>query len=1285
MVKRLLKSRLTSALGFLSGIVVAFIAFFLLFVHTDFFASTASRMVSRSLLGGTPFSLRFERITGNPFQGVEFSDVLVRYDGPEFSFDLLRIERMAVRYSPMDLLGGTARIEFLELDKPHLWIKPDSTGAWILPGGGGEGASFAVDAFVIRGGQAIVQEQNRAHVLRGIETAGRLRAGPDSIVAHFDGGSGQDLAGIVSVRSLSGGIALVGGGEGRGSRILLDNLRVDLEESSFLLEGTVDLDPVRFDARIDAEPIDIEEIALALRMETGHFGELQGSLLVRGRPDSIRVAGTLNGILSGFALDELDLDVVVVPGMVDILSCDGVLNGAGIAGKGVFLRSAPGTLDLDLDVENLDLSAGFVRDTELPETSFNGRALIRYETETGNIAFSFGLGPGHFRGLPFDEGVFLGSWARDTLFADRFEMVGPGHRIGAHGSIAGGDSVRLFIDVEATREDTVFGYFGIEEYRADVRLNGLWEGPLDSWRLLMNGTCRNLAYKGATIHAGTLKLAVEKRDSYRVLFDVAGDSLAIGDLEFDGYDLSLDYYHDVTTVKRLYLRRRGVESDIRGEVTGRGSDDEIRFRDVSLHALDESWTSGGRFLVTVTDTSMVFDDLQLHSKLGAIYADGVLDLRTRGLDGEIFFERFGMSLLDRAGILDTPIDGRARGEIWLRGSLDRPDVAFDVRVEGGTIDTVEVDEARLVGRFSGNTLRLDTLAVISLSGGLSARGTIEGLGRDGEGGWNVGSAVADLEVGCEDLELRPLLALAPALPVKSGVFTGRATIVDSLLHPRIRLVGGVRLLEISSLVVPEVELEVHIEEGRLAFGGTIALGAGGGSFDGTIPLRRLERFYAVDADRSMALELFFDDGRLGTLIGVTDLLAEASGRFSVGLRIGGSPDDPVIVGEMSLHDAFFRLAGMEERFAGVNARVSLSDSTVTVHRLDGREGQKGRFDGRGTITLHGWRPHRYDLTVDLEEFLVASFPDVIALVSGRIELGSSMLGERMVPRLTGDLVVNSAEVYYDLGELGGDGGVTEIASSWIAEVDLDIRGNTWLRSDDANVELEGEVTVHHDRRGTYLRGELQLVRGYYNVYNNKFQVTSGTLRFVHAASFRPVVNIEAETRDPEGRRIYLVLSWLQDDVEPILTLTHEDPGYSETDIWKMLGGGVVESGGGEGASWDALSTAQNLAANYIERILNSQMEGVTIEVESRGTAGSDGMAEQETMVAIGKYLSEGLYVKYKQGLSISTARQIEVEYRISKRILLRSEIIRHSEKVLPGQSRRSSDEVNLDIKLRWEF
>lgn len=1287
MVKRLLKSRATSALGFLAGVLVAFTALFVLFVHTDFFAGTASRMVSRSLLGGTPFSLRFDRLSGNPFRGVVFENVQIRFDGPEFSFDLLRVDRVDVGYSLADLLGGTAHLKHLELVGPRLWIKPDSSGAWILPGGGGEGSFFAVDSFAIHEGQVIIQESDRARVMRHIDAAGGLEIDPEHIAVRFADGAGTDLAGRATVRSMRGGISLEEDRNEGTRRLVFDGFRFALEESILELDGAVELDTLFFDLQAKGDPFDIAELAGAAGIETGHEGEIGGDLHVAGRPGNYRVDGVLDGVLSGFALDDFQVDAVVSGGDVRIRSCTGTLNGARISGGGSFSSAAPGELALDLDVADLDLSAGFVRDPELPETSFTGRSVIRYETETGEIDFLFELERGHFRRLPFETAVFAGSWERDTLFADRFEMNAPGHRVEVGGTISGDNEVRLFIDIEAAREDTVFGYFGVEDYRADVRLNGLWEGPLDRWDLRMSGTCRNLAYLSANLPEGQINLGVSKGESYRVLFDVSGDSLTIADYGFNGFDLSLEYFRDVTTVKRFHLRRGGVESEMRGDVTECGPYEEVCLQDVSLAALDESWTSGGRFLVTVTDTAFIFDDLQFHSRLGAVFVDGIFDRRTAEMDGSLSFERFGLSLFNRAGFVGTPLDGRMRGSFLLGGTLDRPVLDVDVHVDGGAIDTVAVDSVRLACRLADGTLEIDTLSVSSPTGRLSVEGAIEGLEQTAEDGWRPDRAVADLIVFCDELELRPLLAMIPEAPVRSGLFTGRAVVRDSLLYPFLGLQGRVRLLEISSFVLPAADLEAVIgRNGELAFGGTIDIGGGGGgSFTGKVPLRRLDRFYAVDRNGPIELDLVVTDGNLAGLIGVTDFLAEASGGFSAGFRIGGTVADPVMVGEMTLSDASFRPAGMEERFAGVDAHVTLRDSIVTVHRLEGREGRDGRFDGRGTITLRGWRPREYDLSMTLDEILIASVPDVMAIVTGTVDLESSEIDGVTVPLVRGDLFVNRAEVYYDLGELAEGGGATVAAPSWIGLVDLEIGGNTWLRSDDANVELEGEVTLHHNRRGTYLRGELELVRGYYNVYNNKFQVTSGTLQFVHAASFRPVVDVQAQTRDAEGRLIYLDLTWLQDDVEPRLTLTHEDPGYSETDIWKMLGGGVVESGGGEGASWDALSTAQNLAANYIERILNSQMEGLTIEVESRGVAGSGSMAEQETMVAIGKYLSEGLYVKYKQGLSISTARQIEVEYRLSRRVLIRSEIIRHSEKALPGQSSRSSDEVNLDIKLRWEF
>jgi autotransporter translocation and assembly factor TamB len=99
------------------------------------------------------------------------------------------------------------------------------------------------------------------------------------------------------------------------------------------------------------------------------------------------------------------------------------------------------------------------------------------------------------------------------------------------------------------------------------------------------------------------------------------------------------------------------------------------------------------------------------------------------------------------------------------------------------------------------------------------------------------------------------------------------------------------------------------------------------------------------------------------------------------------------------------------------------------------------------------------------------------------------------------------------------------------------------------------------------------------------------------------------------------------------------------------------------------------------------MEGITIELEAgRGTGDAAGTVDyRDTKIAIGKYLSQGLYVKYKQGLSITSAMQIEVEYRISNLFLIRSEVLRYSEKAIQGNIPRTTEEINVDLKLRWEY
>ena len=1303
MVKRILKSRLMPWISLLIGLLLSLFIVLVILLNTDFFAQSSGVMFSRYLFHGTPFILSVEDVSGNPLRELTVKNLRIRYRGEDFSFDVVRIEEIRTKFNVLALFTDAPRIEEMVLDNPHIWIKPDSSGAVIIPGrrekGGGALPDFSVANFSVQGGQIIVQGVERADAVHSINLRGGIRSRGGNITVHLEGGSAESLTREIVLRDMRGEItwrkdSVLPWQNRRGSDHLeLDMLGVELEESAVTISGTITPDSASVDLSIQAASIEIEEMARVVGYDTSHFGELRGTFSVSGVPDSLRIAGIWNGILSGYALSDMRADLTKYPERLEISNAKGLFNGAYVDGCGSYSFEDPEALIVDVEVRELNLEEGFVANRDLPETRFNGNIKLTYYVPDGSVYFTADLEEGHLREVPFEHAAINGSYRGGGLYIDRIYMSHPTHTLSSHGVIGRGDTLRFFIDLECLAQDTLFGYLDIEEYRADTRMNGVIEGTFDVWQWRSNGTIENFIYRNAEVSSGDVKLVVDHEEDYDVYFDLTGDSCRVDRLNFSGIELSLEYHEDMTTFKRLHLFREGFDGEARGEVWSGEDRTEIRFGDVEVLALGERWLGSGAFKVIADDSSLTFDDLQLHSRLGALYLDSSVNRAEGVVRGALNFRRLGLELLGRADMVSIPVGGSAEGTIRFEGRTSDPDLDVDLELLDGNVDTITISKLALRGRYSKGMHTIDTLAVSSPNGRFGLAGILRGVLLKelyDNPGVALHHAVIEAQMSCEDLNLEPLIGAVGGLPFTAGWLTGSVSFADSLAHPEILVEGRIKNLDSEHIRIPEVVLRAGIGGELIDLEGFIDLASNHtGDFKGRVPIRRLAWFYEVDDRAPFSIELGLEKGQLENIPDLIDLVAEAKGEFGVNFRIAGTTAKPNILGEINLRDAGFRLSGMNERYYGVNARILLDDTLMTVAELGGKEGKEGEFSCKGTVTLRGWKPHIYDLEVELEKFVMASIPDIIASLSGKIDIGSRRYEDRIIPKLNGRLTVNSAEIYYSLGDLmDGGGGTSMAAPSFTAEIDLDVPGNTWIRTTEARVELEGGVTLHHDNRGTYLRGQLRLVRGWYNLYNNKFRVKSGTFEFVHAGSFRPVVDIEAETRDPEGRSIYLTLAWHQDDVEPRLTLSHEDPGYSETDIWKMLGGGVVDSQNGESTSWDALSTAQNLAANYLENMLNSQMEGVTIELESisRSAGSSSGRLEDsETMIAIGKYLSEGLYVKYKQGLSISTAREIEVEYRISNLFLIRSQIIKYSEKVLEGTSQGSTDEINLDIKLRWEF
>jgi len=133
LVKRIIKHKVTHWVSLAIGLLLTAFILMIVIFKTDFFANSAGGMFSRYLFSGTDFTLQIGKMSGNPLKHIEIRDFRIRYEGEDYSYDIVRIERIELEYSAGSLVSGTPSFRLVELDNPHIWIKPDSTGINIIP------------------------------------------------------------------------------------------------------------------------------------------------------------------------------------------------------------------------------------------------------------------------------------------------------------------------------------------------------------------------------------------------------------------------------------------------------------------------------------------------------------------------------------------------------------------------------------------------------------------------------------------------------------------------------------------------------------------------------------------------------------------------------------------------------------------------------------------------------------------------------------------------------------------------------------------------------------------------------------------------------------------------------------------------------------------------------------------------------------------------------------------------------------------------------------------------
>jgi translocation and assembly module TamB len=133
-------------------------------------------------------------------------------------------------------------------------------------------------------------------------------------------------------------------------------------------------------------------------------------------------------------------------------------------------------------------------------------------------------------------------------------------------------------------------------------------------------------------------------------------------------------------------------------------------------------------------------------------------------------------------------------------------------------------------------------------------------------------------------------------------------------------------------------------------------------------------------------------------------------------------------------------------------------------------------------------------------------------------------GAIYIPSLDERVPLEIADV--DVGQVGADTAVaaavgpSALERIRISGLDVVVDEGVWLESDEANVQIRGELVVIRTGASMQMYGTLQALRGTYNLpigpLYREFDVVSGSVRFLGTPDFNPEIDITAEHQVQAG-------------------------------------------------------------------------------------------------------------------------------------------------------------------------
>ncbi len=395
------------------------------------------------------------------------------------------------------------------------------------------------------------------------------------------------------------------------------------------------------------------------------------------------------------------------------------------------------------------------------------------------------------------------------------------------------------------------------------------------------------------------------------------------------------------------------------------------------------------------------------------------------------------------------------------------------------------------------------------------------------------------------------------------------------------------------------------------------------------------------------------------------------GSLQTSASFGGRFGDPEITGELRGNALSVRnlLEGVDLKDGEV--MVTLKGAKARIERFSLRGGA-GSLQAEGEADI-GAAPQAR-LTLKAEHFQLLGRVDRRVVASGQAQLnlareklqlnGRFKVDEALfdvsaadAPRLDDDVIVRRAAAAADATPAAAP------ASPWQAQIalDVDLGSNLRVRGRGLDALLRGQLQLSNPGGTLAVRGRVNAEAGTYLAYGQRMQIERGALRFDGPVG-NPTLDILALRANLDERVGVAVTG---SALYPRVRL-YSEPEMSDSDklSWLLLGRGPD----GLGRTDTALLQRAALALLAGEGRSPTDALLRRIGLDELSLRQSDGDVK-ETIVTLGKQLSQRWYAGYERGINATTGTW-QLIYRAAQRFTLRAQ---------------SGLENSLDVIWTWKF